>query len=141
MFNVLFSSFLFFFKLFFSFRKFQIFKSNSGDFKIFDKLYVDTELFGEQTVLADLQLYILNFDHKFDSRIYAIINGFLFFSYFVPKFINFFFLSYFCLGNTLVDFTISNNCTDDFLPIYDGEIGFPFIYLFIILFILFMEKH
>jgi len=72
----------------------------AGDFKIFDKLYTDTHVFGNTSVLADLQLYILTYQNTFDSRVYAIVNG-----------------------NTLLDFSIANNCSSDVLIIFEGVIS------------------
>jgi len=71
----------------------------AGNFKIFDHLYTDTTLLGESHLLADLELFILTFGNTFDSRIYGNING-----------------------NVLVDFKITNNCSDGDLPIFDGEL-------------------
>jgi len=79
----------------------------AGDFKVFDKLYTEFKLLRDVIPLADLQLYVYSYGGNFDSRIYAIING-----------------------NTLVDFGIENNCTENNFLIFDGEIGsllFPII--------------
>lgn len=72
----------------------------AGDFKIFDKLYSETHVFGNTTIIADLQLYILTYENTFESRVYAIVNG-----------------------NTLIDFSISSNCSSEELAIYEGVIS------------------
>ncbi len=47
----------------------------TGNFKLFDKIYIDSTFGEDFTIILDVFLYSVSYNNEFDSRLYVFVAG------------------------------------------------------------------